>query len=100
MKGSDFTFDCVHIVIFKQDESYIGSPDQIKNKKTTINPINEKDNKCFQFAVTVALNYEEIKNARQRITKIKPFIDKYNWKGINYLTEKKQFEKIDKIKIN
>ena len=27
MKGSDFTFDCVHIVIFKQDESYIGSPD-------------------------------------------------------------------------
>ena len=25
-----------------------------------INPINKKD-KCFQYAVTVALNYEEIK---------------------------------------
>ena len=24
----------------------------------------------------------------QRITKIKPFIDKYNWEGINYLSEK------------
>ena len=31
-----------------------------KKQKTTINPINKKDNKCFQYAVTVALNYEEI----------------------------------------
>ena len=27
----------------------------------TINPINKKDNKCFQYAVTVALNHEEMK---------------------------------------
>ena len=33
----------------------------MKNKKATINPINKKDNKCFKYAVTVALNYEEIK---------------------------------------
>ena len=36
--------------------SYIDSPDWIKNKKATINTINKKDNKCFQYAVTVALN--------------------------------------------
>ena len=40
--------------------SYIDSPDWIKNKKATINPINKQD-KSFQYAVTVTLNYEEIK---------------------------------------
>ena len=39
----------------------------------------------FQHIATVALNYEEIKKDPQRITKIKPFINKYNWEGINYL---------------
>ena len=53
-------------------------------KKAIINPINKKYNKCFQYAITVALNYEEIKKDPQRITKIKPFINKYNWKGINF----------------
>ena len=47
-------------------------------KQATINPINKVDNKCFRYAVTVALNYEEIKKDPQRITKIKPFINKYN----------------------
>ena len=63
---------------------YIDSPDWIITEKTTINPINKKDNKCFQYAVTVALNYEGIKKDPQRITKIKPFINKCNWKGINF----------------
>ena len=53
--------------------SYTDSPDWIKNKKVTKNPINKKDNKCFQYAITVALNHEEIKKDSQRITKIKPF---------------------------
>ena len=34
-----------------------------------------KDNKCFQYAVTVALNYKETKKDLQRITKTKPFIN-------------------------
>ena len=64
----------------------------MKNKKATINPINKKDNKCFKYAVTVTLNYEEIeKKDRQRITKIKPFINKYNWEGMMG----KKFEKND-----
>ena len=41
--------------------SDICSPDWIKSKKATIIPINKKDNKYFQFAATVVLNYEEIK---------------------------------------
>ena len=39
--------------------SYIDSPDWIKNKNATINPINKKDDKCFQYTVTVALNHKE-----------------------------------------
>ena len=55
MRGSDFIFDCVYLLFykcnkinFKRGESYVNSPDWIKNKKATINPINEKDSKCFQ----------------------------------------------------
>ena len=75
---------------------FIDSPDWIKNKKTAINSINKKDNKCFQYGVTAALNYEEVKKDPQRITKIKPFTNKYNWEGINFPSEKhdcKNFEK-------
>ena len=51
-----------------------------QNKKAE-NPVNKKDNKCLQYAVTIALNQEEIGNHVERITKIKPFINKYNRKG-------------------
>ena len=40
-----------HILILQTGE---------KRKKATINPKNE-DDKCLQYVVTVALNYEEIK---------------------------------------
>ena len=48
----------------------------MKNKKAKINRINRKDNKCFQYAVTVTLNHEQTKKDPLRITKLKPFIDK------------------------
>ena len=54
-----------------------------EKKKATISPKNE-DDKCFQQAVTVALNYEEIKWNTERVSNIKPLISKYNWKGISY----------------
>ena len=84
MKGSDFVFDYVHLLYHKGHKinmnrggSYIDSPDWIKNKKATINPINKKDNKCFQYAVTVVvLNHEGIGKHSERIIKIKSFINK------------------------
>ena len=65
-------------------------------KKTKINHINEKENKCFRYAVAVALNHREIGKYPERITKIQPFIDKHNWKGINYLSEKDNWKKFEK----
>ena len=59
---------------------YIDSPDWIKNTKKQQYILSVKrGNEYFQYAVTVALNYEEVENDPQRITKIKPFINKYNW---------------------
>ena len=44
----------------------------------------------------VALNYGEIKWNPERVSNVKPFINKYKWKGINYPTkidDLKMFEK-------
>ena len=60
----------------------------LKNKKAKINPKNN-DSKCFQYALTVALNHEQIKKDPQRITKIKPFIDQCNWKEIDFPSHNK-----------
>ena len=66
MRRNDLVFDSVqlmyykcHQVNFKRGGSYIDSRDQIKNKNATLNPKIE-DDKYFQYAATVALNYEEI----------------------------------------
>ena len=83
-----FFYKC-HQVNPNRGGSYKDSPDWIKNKKATINLINEKDNKCFQYALTVALNHEEVEKDPQIITKIKPFINKYNLEGINFPSEKR-----------
>ena len=64
-----------HKINLSHGGSYMDSPDWIKNKNPAINPINKKDKKCFQYIVTVTLNYEEIQQDPQRITKIKPFIN-------------------------
>ena len=67
----------------KRGRSDIDSPECLKNKKETRNLKNNDDN-CFQCVLTVALNYQNILNNSQRISKIKPFIDKYNWKEIDF----------------
>ena len=43
----------------------------------------------------MALNYEQIKRDSQRISKIKPFINQYNWKEIDFLSYKKDWKKFE-----
>ena len=71
--------------------TFIESPDWIKNKKCTINPQN-KDNKCFQYSVIICLHHKEIKNNPERISKIKPFINNLNWESINLSLEEQDYK--------
>ena len=64
--GSNFNFESVelldyhvHKISLKRGKSYIKSLEWLENKKETINPKNG-DNNCFQYAITVALNPQNI----------------------------------------
>ena len=65
MKKSNLTYDRARAFYYKLHKisinrgggSYIITQDWIKYKKATINSINKNDNKCFQYAISVALNY-------------------------------------------
>ena len=101
MKESDFEFDGVNFlyndfnkISINRSGSYIDSPKWLKDKKSTINPINN-DYKCFQYAVTLALNLDKIRKNLQRISKIKPFIDQYNWKDIDFPATSKDCKKLE-----
>ena len=67
----------------------------IKSKKATIIVIN-KDNKCFQYPITVTLSREKIAGLSERITKIKLLKIKYNWDEITYPSEKDDWKIFDK----
>ena len=58
------------------------------------NPKNN-DDKCFQYAVAAALNYEQIKSPPGRISNIKPFIDRYNLKETNLPSHKRDWKKFE-----
>ena len=98
---SDFEFDGVNFlycdfnkISLNRGESYIDSPKWIKNKKSTINPKNN-DYKCFQYAVTLALNFDKINKHPQRVPKIKPFINQYNWSDIDFPSTSKDWQKFE-----
>ena len=101
MKGSNFVFDGVGYLYYDLNKisiskggSYIDSPKWLKDKKSTINPKNN-DYKCFQYAVTLALNLDKINKNSQRISKIKPFIEEYNWKDIDFPSTSKDWKKFE-----
>ena len=101
MRGSNFIFDSVDALYYNLNKislsrsgSYIDSLEWLKNKKATINPKNN-DDECFQYALTVALNYEQIKKNPQRISNINPFIDQYNCKEINFPSNIKDWKNFE-----
>ena len=92
MKGFDFIFNGVNYLFYDLNRitiskggSYIESPKWLKDKICTINQKNT-DNKCFQYAID---------KHHQRISKIKPFINNYNWNDINFATAKKDWNKFE-----
>ena len=80
-KGSELITESVELLYYhfqridiRRAESYIMSPNWIVSKKATINPKNEKDNKCFQWSTISGLNYDKIKEKDlKKILKFKRF---------------------------
>ena len=66
----------------------------VENKKVTLNPENNDDN-CFQYALSVALNHQNIGKKPQRISKIKPFMDQFNWNEIDFPSHSKAWKKVE-----
>ena len=86
IRGSGFGFDGINFFNYNFNKtsidiggSYIDFPKWLKDKKSTINPKND-DLKCFQYVATLALNFDNINNHPEKISKIRPFMDQYNWK--------------------
>ena len=101
MSGSDFVFNGIKFLYYDFNKtsinrggSYINSPKWLKDKKSTINP-KDNDDKCFQYAVTLALNIDNIDNHPERVSKIQPFIEKYNWEDIDFLSTSKDWKKFE-----
>ena len=101
MRESEFVPDSIDLLYYhlqkiglKRGGSYIDSPEWLKNKKATINTENNDDN-CFQYALTVALNDQNIGKNPQIITKIKSFIDRYNWEETDFASHSKVWKKFE-----
>ena len=62
-----------HKISLNRGGSNIDSLKWLKQKKATINQKND-DDKCFQYAITVALNREKIKSHPERTSNIKPLL--------------------------
>ena len=71
------------------------SPEWLHNKGVTINTKNTKDNNCFQYAITAALNYQNINCHPERTSKLRPFINIYNWKDIEFSSHWEDLRKFE-----
>ena len=62
----------------------------LQGKKAIINNNND-----FQNALDDALNYQITEKNPQRISKLKPYINKYNWEGIDFSAGSKEWQKFE-----
>ena len=100
MRGSEFVpsgIDLLYchlqrISLNRKGSSYIDSPKWLKNKKATINPKNN-DNNCFQYALTVALNFENSKKTFEEYGKLIHL--SIIWKEVDFPSEKKDWKKFE-----
>ena len=72
--------------------SELNSSGWLRHKKELIINNNNNNNKYnFQNALDDALNYQTIEIHPERISKLKPYINKYNWEAINFPAGSKEW---------
>ena len=72
----------------------------LRDKKETIinnnNNNNNNNNHSFQNALDDALNYQTKESNPQRISKLKAYINTYNWEGIHFPAGSKEWQKFER----
>ena len=107
--NSRFRFDEVllldinfHRLNLTRGNSYLPLPDWLAQKKAIINPQN-KDQECFKWAVTAAENLNETGKDPEHISKLRKFVDNYDWSELKYpivIKDINAFEMNNDISIN
>ena len=73
----------------------------LRGKKEAIikhNNNNDNNNNDFEDALDDALNYKTIEKNPERISKLQHYINKYNWKGMDFPAGPKDWVKFQKKK--
>ena len=101
--GSGWIFQSIENLFLKVDrfnplkgEGYIDLPKVIKTKKAVIN-VQNKDNRCLEYAILSALHNSEIKSDPDRPSKYKAHLGKLNFTGIEFPVSLKDIDKFEKI---
>ena len=89
------------LLLINDDEKYyyfavkskleLCSSEWLRSKKESI---TNEDN-CFQNALNDSLDYQRIKKDPQRISKLKSYINQYNWKDIKLPSDKEDWKKFE-----
>ena len=108
--GSGWIFQSIENWLLKVDknnplrgEGYINLPAAIKSKGAIIN-VQNKDNRCLEYAILSAQHHSEIKEKYERPSKYKAHLGKLNFTGIEFPVSLKDIDKFEKnnpeIKVN
>ena len=99
MKDTEFKFESVDLLYYslhkttlRGGRSYIKSHKWLRNIKAAIKQQNYNDSNCFQYAIIIALNHQNIENHPEGIYNVKPFIDQYKWKEIEFPSDSKDWK--------
>ncbi|XP_057316784.1 uncharacterized protein LOC130657804 [Hydractinia symbiolongicarpus] len=78
----------------EEEDELGGGQRRVASKKAVINPKNE-DEECFKWGIIASLYHTEIERDPQRISKLRPYVDLYNWQGIEFPTSIKSIYKFE-----
>ena len=86
---NDEANNCYHFAV--KNLSELNSLGWLRGKNEAI--VNGDND--FKNALSDALNYQNIETHPERISKLKPYINKYNWEGIEFPAGPKDWKKFE-----
>ena len=102
MPESGFSLDKImhlsinfHKLVLTGGSSYNELQEWLKSKKAMLNPQN-KDEKCFKWAVIAALHRKYIQHHPERISLLRPYENQHIWKGLEFPVSIKKIDKFEK----